>query len=81
MGPRLGSGHLDPRRAAEALLRIKPRVAIPIHWGTFYPFAFARFWPHPLGDPPHDFAREATRIAPTTEVRVLAPGEATELGR
>ena len=80
-GPRLGSGHLDPRRAAEALLRIKPRVAIPIHWGTFYPFGFARFWPHPLGDPPHDFAREATRIAPTTDVRILAPGEAMELGR
>ena len=80
-GPRLGTGHLDPARAAEAVLRIRPRIAIPIHWGTFYPFAFARFWPHPLGDPPHDFAREAARIAPTTEVRVLAPGEATKLGR
>ncbi len=78
-GPRLGSGHLDPRRAAEAVLRIKPRVAIPIHWGTFYPFVFARFWPHPLGDPPRDFAAEAARIAPGTEVRILAPGETTEL--
>ena len=80
-GPRLGAGHLDPARAAEAVLRIKPRVAIPIHWGTFYPFAFARFWPHPLGDPPRDFAREAARRAPETEVRILAPGEVTELGR
>ena len=79
-GPRLGSGHLDPKRAAEAVLRIRPRVAVPIHWGTFYPFAFARFWPHPLGDPPHDFAREATRVAPQTEVRILAPGEAMALG-
>jgi L-ascorbate metabolism protein UlaG (beta-lactamase superfamily) len=78
-GPRLGSGHLDPRRAAEAVLRIRPRLAIPIHWGTFYPFAFARFWPHPLGDPPRDFAREVARVAPATEVRILAPGEATEL--
>lgn len=79
-GPRLGSGHLDPRRAAEALLRIRPRLAIPIHWGTFYPFAFARFWPHPLGDPPREFAREAARLAPETKVRILAPGEAMALG-
>ena len=80
-GPRLGTGHLDPGRAAEAVLRIQPRLAIPIHWGTFYPFTFARFWPHPLGDPPRDFAREAARVAPATEVRILTPGEAMELGR
>jgi L-ascorbate metabolism protein UlaG (beta-lactamase superfamily) len=80
-GPRLGTGHLDPGRAAEAVVRIRPRLAIPIHWGTFYPFAFARFWPHPLGDPPRDFAREVARVAPATEVRILAPGEWTELSR
>jgi len=80
-GPRLGTGHLDPGRAAEAVLRIRPRLAIPIHWGTLYPFVLARFWPHPLGDPPRDFAREAARIAPTTDVRILMPGEAIELGR
>ena len=80
-GPRLGSGHLDPGRAAEAVLRIRPRLAIPIHWGTLYPFVLARFWPHPLGDPPREFAREAARIAPATEVRILTPGEAIELGR
>ncbi|HEY8826004.1 MAG TPA: MBL fold metallo-hydrolase [Candidatus Limnocylindria bacterium] len=79
-GPRLGAGHLDPARAAEALARIRPRIAIPIHWGTFYPFAFARFWPHPLGDPPREFAREAARLAPETQVRILAPGETMALG-
>lgn len=79
-GPRLGSGHLDPRRAAEAVVRIRPRLAIPIHWGTFYPFAFARIWPHPLGNPPLDFAREAAQLAPQTEVRILAPGEGIALG-
>ena len=79
-GPRLGSGHLDPGRAAEAVTRIRPRIAVPIHWGTFYPFGFARFWPHPLGDPPQDFAREAARVAPDTEVRILAPGEEMPLG-
>jgi L-ascorbate metabolism protein UlaG (beta-lactamase superfamily) len=80
-GPRLGAGHLDPRRAAEAVLRIRPRIAVPIHWGTFYPFAFARFWPHPLGDPPREFAREVTRVASQTEVRILAAGESMALGR
>jgi L-ascorbate metabolism protein UlaG (beta-lactamase superfamily) len=79
-GPRLGQGHLDPARAAEAVLRIRPRLAIPIHWGTFYPFAMARFWPGPLSDPPHDFAREVARIAPATEVRILAAGATTDLG-
>ena len=79
-GPRLGRGHLDPRRAAEALLRIEPPVAIPIHWGTFYPLAFARVWPHPLGDPPREFAAQAARISPDTKVRILAPGEAMDLG-
>lgn len=78
-GPRLGKGHLDPHRAAEAVRRIRPKVAIPIHWGTFYPFAFAWLWPHPLGNPPQDFARHAARLAPRSDVRILAPGEMTEL--
>lgn len=80
-GPRLGPGHLDPRRAAEAVVRIRPRVAIPIHWGTFYPFALARFWPRPLGDPPRHFAEEVARVAPDTEVRVLQPGDTTDIPR
>src|SRR5438132_2243122 len=29
-GPRLPAGHLDPRRAAQALVRLRPRVAVPI---------------------------------------------------
>jgi L-ascorbate metabolism protein UlaG (beta-lactamase superfamily) len=78
-GPRLGRGHLDPHRAAQAVLRIRPQVAVPIHWGTFYPIALARFLRHPLGDPPRDFAQEVARVAPGTEVRILAPGEVTEL--
>jgi L-ascorbate metabolism protein UlaG (beta-lactamase superfamily) len=78
-GPRLGSGHLDPRRAAKAVVLIRPRLAIPIHWGTFYPFALARLWAHPLGNPPQEFAREAARVAPLCEIRILAPGQVTEL--
>jgi len=58
---------------------IRPRLAVPIHWGTFYPFALARVWPRALARPPHEFAREVERIAPDTEVRILAPGDATDL--
>lgn len=78
-GPRLGIGHLDPYRAAEAVRMIRPRLAVPIHWGTFYPFALARVWPRALARPPHEFAREVERVAPGTEVRILAPGDATDL--
>jgi len=74
-GPRLPPGHLDPERAAEALLRIRPRTAIPIHWGTYAP------WRAPSGDDAHAqrFAELASTIAPAVDVRVLNPGETYEL--
>jgi len=78
-GPRLGPWHLNPRTAAEALRLLRPRVAVPIHWGTYTPIGAPRLWPWLHTDPPHRFAEHARRIAPETEVRVLAPGERTEL--
>ncbi len=36
-GSKVGPGHLDPLRAAQSLRLLKPRLAIPIHWGTFSP--------------------------------------------
>ena len=78
-GPRLGIGHLDPFRAAQAVSLIRPRSAVPIHWGTFYPFGLRRIWPQPLERPPSDFAREVARVAPATEVRIVMPGQAIEL--
>ena len=30
----MGPGHLDPQRAAEAVRLLKPKVAVPVHWGT-----------------------------------------------
>ncbi|HZP95377.1 MAG TPA: MBL fold metallo-hydrolase [Candidatus Limnocylindria bacterium] len=78
-GPTIGAGHLDPLRAAQAVTCIRPRLAVPIHWGTFYPLGLARFCPRPLERPPLDFAEEVARIAPATDVRVLAPGDRIEL--
>ena len=33
-GLTLGDGHMDPHRAAEAVRLLRPRLAVPIHWGT-----------------------------------------------
>jgi L-ascorbate metabolism protein UlaG (beta-lactamase superfamily) len=74
-GPTLGPGHLDPEHAAQALRLLRPRLAIPIHWGTLHPVGLGRLMSHQLETSPHDFARYAARLAPDVEVRVLAPGE------
>jgi L-ascorbate metabolism protein UlaG (beta-lactamase superfamily) len=75
----VGEGHLDPERATRALEMLRPRVAVPIHWGTFYPIGMRRLRPEPLTEPPHEFARLAGRLVPGVDVRVLEPGSETEL--
>lgn len=79
-GPSVGDGHLDPAKAARAVELIRPRLAVPIHWGTFYPLGLRRFRPEPLSEPPREFARLAGRVAPEVEVRILEPGSEVELG-
>jgi L-ascorbate metabolism protein UlaG (beta-lactamase superfamily) len=71
-GPRLPPGHLDPERAADSLRLLRPRIAVPIHWGT-YALAGRRT----SADPPETFRRLAAERAPEVEVRVLPPGDAT----
>ncbi len=76
-GHTLGPGHMDPETAARATGLLKPRLVVPIHWGTLFPLGFARWGRHHLERPPHDFARRVVDYSPETEVRVLAPGEST----
>ena len=78
-GLKLGPGHLDPERAALALQRLRPRLAVPIHWGTFFPLGLRRLRPEPLTEPPLEFARLAEKLAPEVAVHVLAPGESLDL--
>jgi L-ascorbate metabolism protein UlaG (beta-lactamase superfamily) len=78
-GPTIGPGHLDPERAARAAALLSPRIAIPIHWGTLYPFGLARLRPGPLRSPPRQFVARMRELAPQVEARVLAPGEATSV--
>jgi L-ascorbate metabolism protein UlaG (beta-lactamase superfamily) len=78
-GPSVGPGHLDPKRAAQAAALLSPRVVVPIHWGTLYPFGLSRLRPDPLRSPPRKFETWMRELAPQVEARVLAPGEAASL--
>ena len=78
-GLSVGAGHLDPERAARALEMIRPRLAVPIHWGTFYPAGLRLLRPEPLTEPAVEFARLAAGLAPDVEVRVVQPGSETTL--
>ncbi len=81
-GPRLGPGHLNPVSAAEAAARIRPRVVVPIHWGTLIrrdigrdPERAGQF----LSEPVRRFEAELSERAPSVELRALLPGESLEL--
>ncbi|MCV2490649.1 MBL fold metallo-hydrolase [Geodermatophilus sp. YIM 151500] len=85
-GPTLGPGHLDPVRAAEAVARVQPRVAVPVHWGTLA-VAGTRLRTSPLrarmarllADPPHEFAAAVAGRGLATRVVVADPGEPVPL--
>ncbi len=78
-GPWLGAGHLDPHRAARALELLRPSLAIPIHWGTYFPMGLRLLLPDLLRHPPHAFARFANHFTPDVRVVVLDPGETHQL--
>ncbi|MEM2529609.1 MAG: metal-dependent hydrolase [Candidatus Bathyarchaeia archaeon] len=63
-------GHyvMGPKEAAVALTLLEPKVAIPMHYGTF---------PVLYGEA-SAFAEEAKKLAPSVKVVVLRPGESTE---
>ncbi|MFJ9175252.1 MBL fold metallo-hydrolase [Streptomyces sp. NPDC102360] len=74
-GPYLGSGHLDAGRAAEALARIVPRSAVPVHYGTYWPIGMDAVRPHEFHAPGDEFVRQAALRAPGVAVHRLDPGE------
>lgn len=75
-GPSLGPGHLDPDRAARAIEIIRPRVAVPVHWGTLAVSGLARGrrMRRLLVDPPHEFADAVAATGVATRVAVTQPG-------
>ena len=72
-GPRVGPGHMNPSRAARAAALIRPRIAVPIHWGTL--MRPGVWWRHDTALPTRQFAELVAQQAPEVTVRVLAPGE------
>lgn len=77
-GPRVGPGHLDPERAVEALRLLSPRLAVPIHWGTYRRLGLKRD-PATLREPAIRFERLAAQLLPEVEIRILDPGEQLEV--
>lgn len=79
-GPTIGHGHMSPKEAADAARLLQPSVAIPIHWGTYFPFQNAlRGIPSFVEWPAQDFAKRVESVAPAVEVRLLRPGEQTPI--
>jgi L-ascorbate metabolism protein UlaG (beta-lactamase superfamily) len=74
-GPRLPPGHLDPLRAAQALELLHPRVAIPIHWGTYTRIGLSR----DEAAPAKLFEELAATHAPDVDVHVLPVGGTVEV--
>jgi L-ascorbate metabolism protein UlaG (beta-lactamase superfamily) len=67
-GPTLRGGHLDPRTAAEALTLLRPKVAVPLHYGTFWPAGVRWRRRSRLVEPGEEFVRQAARVAPAVRV-------------
>ncbi|HSC74259.1 MAG TPA: MBL fold metallo-hydrolase [Gaiellaceae bacterium] len=70
-GPRLPPGHLDPARAARALELLRPRLAVPIHWGTYTRVGLERDEQEP--------ARRFAQFAADFDVRVLPVGGSVDI--
>jgi L-ascorbate metabolism protein UlaG (beta-lactamase superfamily) len=75
-GKKVGPGHLGPADAAKSLQLLRPRIAVPVHWGTVRPIVSRR---HSTEQAPHEFAEHAARLAPEVDVHVLGLGESLEL--
>lgn len=78
-GPRLRGQHLDPEAGAACLRALGAEVAIPIHYGTFWPRGLGWVRSQVFHEPGRDFAAHARTAAPGIDVRVLAPGTSTEV--
>jgi L-ascorbate metabolism protein UlaG (beta-lactamase superfamily) len=79
-GPVLGPGHMGPLEAVHALQLLRPRIAVPIHWGSLAPIGMHfRAWSY-LTRPPLVFADLARRKRPEVAVHVLEPGQSLAIG-
>ena len=73
-GSKVGPGHLDPERAAEAVAALRPKLAIPIDWGTY-----STLNRQPDARAAEEFAALAAERVPDVEVRIVDLAETLEL--
>lgn len=78
-GLTLGSGHLDPRTAVEALALIGARRAVPIHWGTLRPPMLWRLRSWLFTTPGPRFVELAARLD-GVDVVLAVPGRPITIG-
>jgi len=77
-GSSLGSGHLDPTRAATATGLIRPGMVVPIHWGTYAPEDGRRV-PSWFGDPLEQFEQALADAGLSHFLHLLHPGESVSV--
>ena len=58
---------------------LRPRIAVPIHWGTCRRVGLSRD-PLVLREPAEQFARFAAELMPEVDVCVLAVGGSVDIG-
>ena len=79
-GTNIGAGHLDPERAARAAALLSPRSWWSRSTGARSTrSAWRGCAPSRCARPPRELATWMRELAPQSELRVLAPGEATSL--
>ncbi|SSC24110.1 Metallo-beta-lactamase, partial [Klenkia terrae] len=80
-GTTLGPGHMDPAGAALACTLLRPRFAVPVHWGTLAlpGVARTRRMRSLLVDPPRRFSDAVAATCPATTVLVTDPGSPVAL--
>jgi len=76
-GPRLPAGHMGPDEATEAVGLIQPRIAIPIHWGTYERLGMR-------ADPARSrraqrFVDQVAELSPPVRAELLEPGSSIDL--
>jgi L-ascorbate metabolism protein UlaG (beta-lactamase superfamily) len=80
-GMRLPEDHMSPETAAVAVEILRPRLAIPVHWGTYQLTGMTRRMRERDIWRPRAFAAAVEELDLGIRVRVLEPGERLELTR
>ena len=78
-GSTLGTGHLNPERAAVASQLMDPGLVVPIHWGTYAPEDGRRGLPTWFTDAPDLFAEAMAATGQSDRLRIISPGDTITL--